>query len=251
MSNKLRCILIDDEQHLIQSLSHIFDKDFPQVEICGTANDIITGKRLIEEIQPDLVFLDIAMPVGSGFDLLEQLEVINFEIVFMTSYHNYALEALKYMAMAYLLKPIDPADLRKVIEKTEGMKNLRYNNSHYKALLENLNNANDKLNKKIVIQTNGTNEIINTKDIIRFEGANKYTIIHIQNAKSLISSYSIGKYASMLEELDFYLCHKSHLINLKKVVSFDPNTGVKMSNGSNAPIATRKYHEFLMKIKDF
>ena len=251
MNNKIKCILIDDEQNLIQSLLYIFEKDFPQVEICGTANNIIAGKKLIEENDPDLVFLDIAMPVGSGFDLLEQLSEIRFEIVFMTSYHNYALEALKYMAMAYLLKPIDPLDLQKVIEKTQNMKSLRYDNSHYKALLENLNTAHDTQNKKIVIQTSGINEIINTKDIIRFEGSNKYTIIHIQNGKPLISSYSIGRYAAMLEELEFYLCHKSHLINLKQVTSFDPSSGAKMTDGSYAPIATRKYHEFLIKIKKY
>ena len=245
---KINAIIIDDERKAIAILKNKLERFCPNVTVvaeCQNPNDAVS---IIEKLKPDLVFLDVAMPALSGFDVLAKIENPNFEIIFATAFDNYAIEAIKHCAIGYLVKPVDNNDLVEAVAKAfqniEEKSALQKN----KVLIENLGIQTFQ-NKKIVIPCTDGLEFVQIADIIHFQGDNGYTNIHFTNRKPILSSHSIGYFCKILENQSFYLIHKSHLINLSHIEKYLNEGYVILTDGYKLPISRTRRQEFLNSLK--
>lgn len=244
---KLRAILIDDEEKALKSLQIKVNRFFPEIEIVATSQRPLEAIELIKTQKPELVFLDIEMPQLNGFDILQKFENPNFEIIFVTAYNDYAIEAIQSCAIGYVVKPIDNDDLKTAIENA--IKNITLKNALAKnsTLIENLKNA-PTGDCKIIIPSQKGLDFIKINDIIRCEGESGYTRIILNNGKAILSSYSIGKFVKMLENKNFLQAHRSHLVNLKFVSGYLNEGYISMENGDSLPISKNKRQEFIEKM---
>jgi len=198
-----RSIIIDDEPKLREVLKIKIENHCPDIIIVGTGANIKEAKLLIETESPDIIFLDIEMPGGSGFDLLESLDEISFQIIFVTGYNDYAIDALRLSAVDYLLKPLKTLDLTSAVNKAvERIKNSEII-ENYSVLKQNINNTGDQ-SMKVGIPNNDTYEFVQVKDIIRCEGWNKYTKVYQIDGSIITSSYNIGTFKEMLVDYGYY-----------------------------------------------
>lgn len=243
----MNAIIIDDEHKSINMLDGLLREFCPQVNILSTASSIDLGLEVITTHQPDLVFLDIEMPGGSGFDLLKKLPHLNFEIIFVTSHQDYAVEAIKFCAIGYILKPIREVDLITAVNQAQLKVNEKVENLRNKQLLENLVNPNSTTNR-IGIPTSRGLDFVETGNIIRCEGIQRCTKVVLKNSKSIISSYNLGEFRKLLESYNFYAPHKSHLISLNHIIRYDREGTIEMSDGEIVPVARRRRQEFLEKM---
>jgi len=239
----LTAVLIDDEVSNLKGLAQKLDKLFPKIEITHTFQKPEDAVKLLQTEQPDLVFLDIEMPRINGFDLLSQLSNIQFQVIFVTAYSEYAIEAFKQNAIDYVLKPIDNADLTvavdkaiKVIEEKSAL-----NNSHK---LVNLLTGALADYKKIIIPTSKGLSFIPQEEVIHLEGYEGYTKIHLIDATTITSSYNLGRFEKLLSSV-FFKCHKSHIINLEKVRHFENEGYVVLDNEYRVPISKTNKKAFL------
>lgn len=240
----LTCIIVDDEPKLRTVLETKLNESFPQVKILGLAENASIGYDMIKRSNPDLVFLDIAMPGETGLELLDRFDIIEFEIIFVTGYQEYILEAMRISAVDYLLKPIRTEDLGQAINKAEQRKRNKETVKRYEVLKYNLNQETLQ-QAKVTIPSSEGYDFVKVADIIRCEGWQKYTRIFLTNGELLLSSYNIGIFKNMLESYQFYYCHKSHLINTEHIKKYYKTGRVIMSDNSEVPISRRKKEKFL------
>ena len=235
----LNVIIVDDEHKAAKSLQNIIIKHIKEVNILDIAHDVESAEILIRKLKPDLVFLDIVMPEESGFELLKKFQSIDFEIIFVTSHDEYALNAIKCCALGYILKPADVEELRYVIQLAVQRRVLKDKEKMYEALLINLD-VNQIPEHQIAINDKKGVELIKVKDIICCEGWNGYTKIHTVQNKPVISAYNIGRYISLLEKYSFILVHKSFLVNKNHITKILNTNQILMSNNAQIPISVRK-----------
>lgn len=240
----IRTILIDDEDHIRKILQHKITKCCTDLEIVGEANSAQKGYELIKELKPDLVFLDIAMPKETGFDLLKRFDSINFEIIFATGFDNFAINAIEFCAIGYLTKPINDDKLSQTIAQAKKRILQKKSNTQVTQLIHNLSNPGNQQNK-ICIPSMNDLEFVTISKIIRCEGVNKMTRIIIEGQKEIISSYNIGNYHKMLEPYGFFVTHKSHLVNLSFIKKYQKDGMIILEDGSTVPVAKRRRKEFL------
>ncbi|PWK29222.1 LytTR family two component transcriptional regulator [Arcicella aurantiaca] len=243
-------IIIDDESHARESLSTMLSLNCPDIQILGTASSASEGFQMITKHNPDLIFLDIEMPNGTGFDLLTRFVKPTFKVVFVTGFDQYALNAIKFSALDYLLKPINANELKEAVEKAKLQMTTQNGIGDLKNLLSTLQNPRSRKNK-LAIPTQQGLEMIEIQEIIHCEAANGYTIIHLQEGKPLMSSRDLKTYQELLEDYDFYRIHDSHLIahfHVQKVLNEDGGVAV-MSNDSKLPIARRRKSDFMDWLK--
>ena len=243
----LNALIVDDEEKLRAVLKEKVHQFCPQVEIIGECDSAKAALTDIIQKKPDLVFLDISMPLETGLDLLKKLPDLNFEIIFVTSYEEYAIDAIKFCAIGYLVKPVQDEELIQAISKAEVRIAAKKNNQRNQQLLENLLNPGSKSNR-IGIPTMQGLEFIQTGSIIRCEGEQKYTRIIIEGQKNILSSYNLGEFAKLLKTYGFFQTHKSHLINLTHIKRYDREGTVTLSDSSYVPVARRKRTEFLEQL---
>ena len=243
----LKAIIVDDEPKLRKVLEIKLKDKCPNIEVVGTAGNIADAYDLIQDKKPDLLFLDIAMPGGSGFSLLDKFEKINFDIIFVTGFNEYAIDALRVSAIDYLLKPVRSEDLVLAVEKAVKRKSEKVLIAHYDVLQHNLKNAGDQ-NAKIAIPGAHAYDFVLVNDIIRCEGWQKYSKIYLTNKDVIVSSYNLGVYRDLLKSYDFYGCHKSHLINIKHIKKYLREGIVIMSDESKVPVSRRKKEEFVTQV---
>jgi two-component system LytT family response regulator len=223
----IKAAIIDDEKDSRQSLESLLKEQFPNTFIFGEAENVTKGISLIEEMRPELVFLDIQLGDGSGFDLIQKLGKPWFEIIFVTAYDKFAIQAFQHAAFGYLLKPIDENDLVLIVNKAIKMIGL-----------EKDDNIKDKFNQLVVahqiISNQGTKfflpdingfNVINTNELIRIEGDGNYSNIYLINKSKIISSYNLGWFEKLLEPYRFFRISKSHLINLDHVTRYSKADG--------------------------
>lgn len=246
---KVRALLIDDEHKALAILKNKIERMCPNVEIVGETQNPEEGIQLIKTLKPQLLFLDVAMPEMSGFDVLKGIEDPSFEIIFVTAFDHYAVEAINHCAIGYLVKPVDNQDLivtvNKAIKNIEDKSALEKN----KLLIENLG-VQKFQKKKIVIPTQEGLEFVKIKDIIHCEGEDGYTKIHFMNKKPMLSSNSIGHFNKILENQEFYLVHKSHLINLNHIEKYLNEGYVVLTENRKIPVSRSRRSEFLSKLKN-
>lgn len=246
----MKALIIEDEKKSREMLTTLIKNNFPQLTIVGEGKNVAEGVELIKTLQPELIFLDISMPDGSGFDVLEKVQGQKFEIIFTTATDKHALKAIKYSACDYLLKPIDIDELKIAIEKVlqkqtttlPSMENLQF-------LIQNLKRADDNYSK-ITLPTGNAYEIIAIKDIIRCEADGSYTNFFLTGGKKLMVSASLKHYEDLLPVNEFIRIHHHHLINMNHVVRFLKVDGgyAIMSDGTQLEISRRKKDAFLERL---
>jgi len=237
-------VLIDDEDKALQVLRQKLAIYCPQIEVVGVASSTAAGYDMIIKLRPQLVFLDVAMPEESGFDLLKRLPQLDFEIIFVTGFNSYALDAIRFSAIGYILKPVENEDLIAVVQRAVQRISEKIDSERNRRLLENLLNPGHAHNR-IGIPTEAGLEFVPTNEIVRCEGFQKYTKVISLGKKETLSSYNIGEFRKLLENYGFFAIHKSHLINMLHIKRFDKEGTVIMVDGSNVPVSRRKKQDFL------
>lgn len=237
----LRAIIVEDELRSRQTLTGMLKLFCKNVEVVGEAENVKEGIDLIRKEKPDIVFLDIQMPDGSGFKLLEEIGQINFDIIFTTAYDQYAIQAIKFSALDYLLKPIFQDDLIKAVKKAEVNKEKIDRNEHVDVLLENLKkSANEP--SKIILSTAEKINVVKVDDILRCASDNYYTTFYFTNGQKLLVSKTLKENEELLKDHHFIRPHKSHLVNTKYIKGFLKQDGgyIIMTDGTNIPVSRRK-----------
>jgi two-component system LytT family response regulator len=241
----LQTLIIDDEDHMRDSLTKLLARHCPQVAVAGEANSVASGIRAINDIHPDLVLLDIQMGDGTGFDLLNSLPNIDFKIIFITAFDHFAVQAFRFSAVDYLLKPVNPELLAEAVDRA-GRLIQEHHNLQMLALQENLQNIRCQ-NKKIILRTTENIHLIDLQNIISCESDNNYTCVYTTGGDKILVSKTLKDYDDMLAGCGFYRVHKSYLINLAHIKRFEKQDGgyIILTNDLKIPVASRKREEML------
>ncbi len=245
----LRAIIIDDEAHTRQNIRKMITQHCPDVNIIAEADGVMTGVEAIRNYNPDLIFLDIKMEDGTGFDLLEKLKPIDFKVIFITAWDNYAIQAFKFSALDYLLKPLDADELAAAVQKARSVLQRDFNTQ-----IENLHNhidSQDRKRKKIIVRTAENIFLINISDILFCESDGNYTTVWLSDNNRIVSSTSLREYDELLVDWGFFRVHKSYLINMRHITRFEKAEGgsVVLHGELKIPVATRK-KEMLLEMFD-
>ncbi len=250
----ITAVIVDDEKRSRTFLKGHLGTFCPEVNIAGEAESVSSAVKVIQEINPDLIFLDIKMPDGTGFDVIERLrkedknDTLKFKIIFTTAFDQYAIKAIKFSALDYLLKPIDPEELVAALKKIKIEPAKKSINENIDVLMNNVKSLNDS-NKKIALNTSNKTYIYKIDEIIRCESSGSYTIFYIKNSEPVLISKSLGETEDLLKDHQFERIHKSHLINLNYLRTFIKSEGgfVEMENGDKIPVSNRK-REYLIQL---
>ena len=246
----IRCVIVEDEEIARKVLKSLLAQYCQDVMVCAEADDVASGKTMIEMFRPDLVFLDIEMPGGSGFKLLNSIENIDFEVVFITAYEQFAIKAIRHDALDYILKPIDPKELVAAVEKVKEAKYKKTLKKQYDNLLKNLD-PEQLVVRKISISTTDKIHLIDVDDIIRCESDNYYTKIFFKDGNKLLVSKTLKEMDQKLEEYDFVRTHKSHLVNMRCIKNFiKDEMMVVMTDGTKVPVSKRKKERIMEVINN-
>lgn len=253
----LNVLIVDDEEYSRKSLYFLLQENCPEVIIDGIAGSVEEAKKIIEQKSFDLVFLDIAMPKESGFELLPTLQKNDILVVFITAFDQYALKALKASAVDYLLKPIDISELKSAVQKTiERQKIIKptqntLDTSPLNTLSRNLSNPN-RIDKITLPHTHGFH-IVDTISIIYIEADSNYSIFHLKEGGKLVISKPLKEFEDILDASDFVRIHKSALINLQHVNGYSNKHGfeVILKNNVVLPVSRRRASEFQEKVKEY
>lgn len=239
----VKAVIIEDEKKSRSALEGLLSRYCTNVIIMGEAEGVHTGIALIRQHQPDVVFLDIQMRDGSGFRLLEEVGEINFEIIFTTAFDEYAIKAIKYSALDYLLKPIVPQELIDAVKKVEERKIAKSSSQskNIDVLLDNLK-ATSRESHKIILSTSEKIHVIKVDDIIRCESDNYYTTFFFTDGKKLLVSKTLKENENLIKDQTFIRPHKSHLINTKYIKGYMKSDGgyIVMIDDSKIPVSRRK-----------
>ena len=241
----ITALLIDDDSNLRTGMKGLLGMYAPDITILGEADSVKAGITAIETHRPDVIFLDIQLGDGTGFDILEQFAQkhgrLSSHVVFITAHEEFALKAFRFSALDYLLKPVDPEELRKVTEKIKKVLTTNDSYAHIDLLLENIRKKVDTF-KRIALSTSDGIHLFDVSDIIRLESQDNYTKFYIKNSKPVLIAKTLKEYEDMLSPQGFERIHQSHLINLAYLKSYIKKDGgyAVMADNSNLPISQRK-----------
>jgi two-component system, LytTR family, response regulator len=240
----LRTVIIDDEINGRNILKSFIAKYCSGISIIGEAESVKSGFELIEEVEPDLIFLDIQMQDGTGFDLLEKFKLRKFKTIFVTSFDNYAIKAFKFSAVDYILKPVDPDNLVEAVNRVKELNSGNQFQEKIDVLISNINSL-----EKIGLPAADGIRFVKIHDIIRCESDNNYTLFYLKNKEKILISKTLKDFETLLSGSQFFRIHKSHLINLRYIDKYVPGEGgyVIMEDGSHADVSRRK-KEGLLKL---
>lgn len=243
----ITAFIIDDERKAISILKNKLERVAPEILVTGEFQNSEKALEALEKNIPDLIFLDILMPQINGFEFLKQITKPAFELIFVTAYGDYAIEAIRHCAIGYLIKPVKEDELCIAIENAQ--KNIEQKTALAKnlQLVENLSIEIIR-HKKIAVPSFKGLDFIEIQNIIRCEGSQGYTILYLKSGEQLVSSYSIGFYYKMLENLNFFLTHKSHLINIDYIHKYDRNGTLELEDHHTVPLARNRREIFLKRI---
>lgn len=243
--NPITALLIDDDANLRNGMKSLLTRYAPEIKIIGEADSVKSGITAMQELEPQVVFLDIQLGDGTGFDILEEIAQkrgkSTSHIVFITAHEQYAVKAFRFSALDFLLKPVDPEELEKVVVKIKNVLHKNDNYAHIDLLLENIRKKVDNF-KRIALSTSDGIHLFEISDIIRCESEDNYTKFFIRNNKPVLISKTLKEYEELLTEHGFERIHQSHLINLSYLKSYIKKDGgyVVMTDNSNLPISQRK-----------
>ena len=235
---KLTAAIVDDVTQARETLKEDLATYCPDVEIIGEADGVVTGSKLLKKIKPDLVFLDIQLQDGTGFDILEILGDVNFQVIFTTASDAFAIKAFKFSAVDYLLKPVDPDELEEAVKKAAQV-NISQKQS-YDLLLDTVKEK--KLPERLALHTLEKIHVTEIADIVRCESSGNYTTFYFKDGQKLLVTKTLKEYDQMLSEHHFARVHQSHLINAQQIKEFVKVDGgyLVMRDGSKIPVSIRK-----------
>lgn len=241
----MRTVLIDNEPEVLGILQSMIENHFDQLEIIGTANGVTTGLDLINTQNPDLVFLDVEMDDGTGFDLLQNIDKMDFHLIFVTAHDKYAIQAIRYSAIDYLLKPLNIGELRTAIKRVGQTTNTSTQVNH---LIDSL--SKNESPKKIILKSTESIHVIPIDDILCCEANGSYTTFKTMNHGIILVSGHLKEYEKLLENKSFFRPHHSYLINVHKILRFEKADGglVIMADETQVPVSTRKKDALLKAI---
>lgn len=237
----IKALLIDDDLYTRDQLQQLFQQYFPEIDLLASCENGSDGLKAIEQYQPELLFLDIEMPDMNGFQMLEQIKTINFEVIFITSFNQYAIKAIRFSALDYLLKPIAHAELKSAMDRY-----VSKTTSDSKQRIENFLH-NHKVHQpkyfRLAINTTEGTHLLNTDDIIRCEGEVNYTRFFMNRQSTVLASRTLKEYDELLSDHQFIRVHRAHLVNRKYVSSITTDHKLKLLDGSLVDISKRKFAE--------
>jgi two-component system, LytTR family, response regulator len=239
----MNCIIIDDENHCIKTLTSQLETWFPEIKILATCNESPKAYTLIQKHKPDFIFLDIEMPLLNGFDLLSKFDPLFFEVIFTTAYDSYAVKAIKYSALDYLLKPVDKEDLAIAIQKINSKKSSISRSQVQMAIAVH----NKQVPDTIALPTMDGLTFASVNDIVHCTAEGSYTRLYMIDKTEVVLSKTLGDVEELLVDYHFFRIHHSSLINLKQVKKYIHRDGGKaiMSNGNSLKLARTRKTDFL------
>lgn len=244
-----KALLIDDELNSLDTLEYELQHFKEEIQVIGTCSDSRTAKSVIESLQPDILFLDIEMPWMSGFELLDTLEEIDFHLIFVTAYDQFAIKAFEYFALDYLLKPVSRESIERVITKVKDIQK-KTSNDDVHLLVQTIKQQQKEVHKIALPVKNGY-EFYDHSEIVRCEADANYTKVFLVTGQSLLVSKPLKTVAIMLDHPNFFRPHQSHLINLTYMKKFDKSDGgsIVMTQGVSVPISRHKKTAFIDLVK--
>ena len=243
----MKAVIIDDEKDCRQVVETLLNEHFSEIRICGQAASVAKGRELIMNENPDVLLLDIELGDGNAFDLLAGLNKLNFQVIFITAYEQYAIQAIRHSAIDYILKPVDPQAFIQAIDKVKRMSdNMGLLSKQIKVLLENRSDFN-----RIALPTLEGFRFVNIDDIIHCKAESNYTWFHLKNNEKILVTKTLKEYDETLSEKYFVRVHQSHLINIKYVEKYIKGEGgtVVMADGTEVIVSRRRKDQFLRKMK--
>jgi len=241
----INALIIDDQSHFQEMIKNLLGEYFPEISVLGTAESVEEGVNKIRELKPNLVFLDIELKDGSGFHILQRIKERSFKVIFITAFDNFAIRAIKFSALDYILKPINEFEFKNAVERAleviEGCEIEEQINNfliHYEKKTQS---------KKIVLKTNNSLHLIDIAHIIYAKSDSNYTIFCVQGEEEIMVSRSIKEFEQLLSDYRFFRPHQSYLVNLNQVQKIDKTDGgfLILKNGQEIPISVRRKNKLL------
>ena len=245
----LKAMIIDDEERATDVLRLMIEKFIPQIQQVFVCNHARQAAEMIHQYQPELVFLDIRMPHISGFDLLQQLPNKNFKVIFTTAYNEYAIQAIRFSAFDYLLKPIDVEELIQAVKRFTGTREGLF---HQQVLFDNMQqniHAGGKTDFRLALPSREGVHFLFPNEIIRCEAVGNYTRFFATAGRQYLSSKTLGEYDELLTPYNFIRCHKSHLVNKGFIAFIDHDGFITLKDESRVEVSRRRKAEVLDALK--
>lgn len=243
----MKVVLIDDQSHIRENLKMLLGEFAPEVAVIAEADGVKSGLECLRKYKPDLVFLDIEMADGTGFDLLNLVKERTFRVIFVTGHDGYAIRAFRVAAIDYLLKPVDPDDLIEAVEKAK-----RQGPLQQVQVNEAVSSRSAGKLKQLVLSDADNVYLVQLSEIIRCQSEDNYTRFFLLDGRKLLISRTMKEFAELLEKAGFFRSHQSHLINLVFFDHLDKRDGgtIFLKDGSSVPLATRKKDNLLQALKE-
>jgi two-component system LytT family response regulator len=251
--DRLKAIIIDDEPRGISSIQKLLQINCPDVDVIGSCTDPNEAIELVKKLQPDLIFLDIAMPLKNGFELLKELKGQNFEVIFVTAHNQFMIEAFHFSAIDYLLKPVEDNLLVDAVSRAKKRIEEKSGNTNLETFLHNLKHKQSAQKMKLCIPSLKGFQVIELDDILYAESSGNYTNLYFANNKMVCTSKPMHEYEKLLEDAGFLRIHKSILVNLLHVKEYLRGEGgtVILSNGNELEVSRRKKDLLIAKMKEY
>lgn len=249
----LRTILVDDELPGLDSMQKLLQQNCPEVEIIASCNSTDKAIKKIQKLQPDLIFLDIAMPGKNGFDLLRETKNQRFEVIFVTAHNEFMIEAFHFSAIDYLLKPVDEDLLGDAIHRAKERIAEKSNSKNIDTLLYNVQQKQSPKNMRLCIPSLKGFQVVELDEILYAEASNNYTNFHFTGKRIICTAKTLSEYEELLSDTGFVRIHKSHLVNLLHVKEYIRGEGgsVMLSNNHEVEVSRRKKDMLITKMKEY
>ena len=243
--------VVDDERSVRDAIKKLLSDEFPDLEVISSTGSVKEAYEAILRQAPDLLFLDVELPDGTGFDLLKMIPSVNFKVIFITGHQEYALDAIKVSALDYILKPFDKDELRYAVEKAREIINHDEQNIKLQALSENL--LNKRTLKRIILSTVENLHLVSVEDIIRAEADSNYTLFWLTGGRKIMVSRTIKEYDEMLSGSGMIRVHQSHLVNVAYIDKFVKRDGgyLILKDGITIPVSPSLKKKVIQYIKDY
>lgn len=249
----LRALLVDDEKNNQENLKFLLENDCEDIEVAGMAENGQMAREWLQHNKADVVFLDISMPIETGFEMLERLPVHDLKVIFVTAHDEFAMQAIKASAVDYLLKPVNISELQRAVTKLQVSKKNQEFLQHNKALIDNLvkNFSNGNAAVKIALPQLGGINFLDVNEIVSLQADSNYTIIHKQDMQKMVVTKTLKDFEDILDANQFVRIHKSHIVNIKCITEYSTADGgiVKMTDGNVWSVSRRQLDVFLIKLK--
>lgn len=235
---QIRSLLIDDNPFNVEVLTDLLRQGHPEVTILGSAHNGRTAVQQIQDLQPDLIFLDVEMPDQNGFEVLASLDRIDFQTIFVTAHSQYAIQAIRFNALDYLVKPINPKELAQALRRYHSTDYARFNRDQVRMAVRNIQQEN-ALDQVLFLPTQTGGTKLALKEVVKIEGERNYSRIHLATGKTELSSKSLGYFEEILVEKGFFRCHRSFLVNRHYVDQLQRDTLI-LKDATVIPVSRRR-----------